>query len=67
MENFDLDTLKSLKDRMFSMVLFCVLIHIVLAGVTGLLLGLALASTEVTEAFVYTCLLVFWIYLGWFR
>lgn len=67
MENFDLDTLKSLKDRMFSMALFCVLIHIVLAGVTGSLLGLILASTEVIEAFVYTCLLVFWIYLGWFR
>lgn len=67
MENFDLDKLKSLSDRMFSMALSCVLIHIVFAGVTGLLLGLTLASTEVTEAFMYTCLLVFWVYFGLFR
>lgn len=67
MKNFDLNSLKRLNDRMFSTALFCVLLHIILAGVTGLLLGLALVSTEVTEAFMYTCLLVFWIYFGWFR
>lgn len=67
MENFDLDSLKRFSDRLFSVAFMCVFLHMFLALVVGILLACITTSTEIVEVIFYTLLLVFWIYLGWFR